>query len=122
MNATTGNSSVSVKWDEPSTISSNSSTTVKYGDSAEPTVPIWTTQGTEIEVNGIEPLQIVMHGLFVVAAFILLAAILLKKMAATVRMMWGRTFEVDMRFGVGGMAGERPVGINERNVALRNLV
>ena len=110
MNATTGNWSVGPIWDEPSTTLSSWVTTVTVAPEIE------------FELKWIEPLAIVMDGLFVMLALLLVAAFLFAKLAASARMRWGRRFEVDMRIGAGRMVGERPVEINERNVALTNLV
>ena len=125
MNATTGNSSVGSVWDEPSTTLNNFITTVKYGENDQPTTPNCTSGGVpeiELELNWTEPFAIMMDGFLVVTVLILVAAFLFVKLAASARLRWGRRFEVDMRIGAGRMVEQRPVGINERNVALRNLV
>ena len=123
MNATTGNWSVGPVWDEPSTTLSSWVTTVN-GGSNRSTTSDWTTAVPEIELElkWIEPLAIVMDELFLKLALLLVAAFLFAKLAASARMRLGRRFEVDMRIGAGRMVGERPAEINERNVALRNLV
>ena len=124
MNATTGNSSVGPLWNQTSTSSNNFVTTVKYGDSNESMLPIWTTSESEIEfeIKWIEPLAIIMDGFFVMLALIFVAFFVFAKFAASARLRWGRRFEVAMRVGGVRLEGERPAGINERNVALRNLV
>lgn len=123
MNATTGNWSVGPVLDEPSTTLSSWVTTVNGGSNRSKTFD-WTTAAPEIEfeLKWIEPLAIVMDGLFVMLALLVVVAFFFAKLAASARMRWGRRFEVDMRIGAGRMVGERPAGINERNVALRNLV
>lgn len=116
MNATTGNWSVGPVWDEPNTTLSSWVTTVN-GESNRSTTYDWTTAAPEIE-----PLAIVMDGFFVMLALLMVAVFIFAKLAASARLRWGRRFEVDMRIGTVRMAGGRPVEINERNVALRNLV
>ena len=116
MNATTGNWSAGPVWDEPNSTLSSWVTTVN-GESNRSTTYDWTTVAPEIE-----PLAIVMDELFVKLALFLVAAFLFAKLAASARMRLGRRFEFDMRIGAGRMVGERPAEINERNVALRNLV
>ena len=124
MNATTGNSSVVSVWNQTTTSFDNFVTTENYGDSNKSTLPIWTTSGPEIEfeLKWIEPLAIIMDGFFVMLALIFVAFFVFVKLAASARLRWGRRFEVDMRLGGVRLEGERPAGINERNVALRNLV
>ena len=123
MNATTGNWSVGPVWDEPNTTLSSWVTTVN-GESNRSTTYDWTTVAPEIELElkWIEPLAIVMDGFFVMLALLLVAVFIFAKLAASARLRWGRRFEVDMRIGTVRMTGGRPVEINERNVALRNLV
>ena len=124
MNATTGNSSVVSVWNQTTTSFDNFVTTENYGDSNKSTLPIWTTSGPEIEfeLKWIEPLAIIMDGFFVMLALIFVAFFVFVKLAASARLRWGRRFEVAMRVGGVRLEGERPAGINERNVALRNLV
>ena len=121
MNVTTGNWSVGPVWGEPSTTLSSWVTTVD-GEGNQFTTPVTVAPEIEFELKWIEPLAIVMDGFFVMLALLLVAAFLFAKLAASARMRWGRRFEVDMRIGAGRMVGERPPEINERNVALRNLV
>lgn len=121
MNVTTGNTSAIV-WHE-STPSSNG-TTVDYqfsGDWGVSTVYSWTVGEPEIEiaVKWNEPLDMIVP---VAVVFVLVAAFFCAKLAARARCSWGRRFEVDMRIGTGRLGAARPDGINERNVALRNLV
>ena len=124
MNATTGNSSVVSVWNQTTTSFDNFVTTENYGDSNKSTLPIWTTSGPEIEfeLKWIEPLAIIMDGFFVMLALIFVAFFVFVKLAASARLRWGRRFEVAMRVGGVRLEGERPAEINERNVALRNLV
>ena len=124
MNATTGNASAFV-WDEVNFTSSG--TTVDYhfnGDIGASTVPSFTVEkeNFEIELNWIEPLDLIMDAFFVALAFVAVASFVCWKLSASARMRWGRRFEVDMRIGTARLGANRPDAINERNVALRSLV
>lgn len=124
MNATTGNASAFV-WDEVNFTSSG--TTVDYhfnGDIGASTVPSFTVEkeNFEIELNWIEPLDLIMDAFFVALAFVAVASFVCWKLSASARMRWGRRFEVDMRIGAARLGANRPDAINERNVALRSLV
>ena len=123
MNATTGNWSAGPVWDEPNSTLSSWVTTVN-GESNRSTTYDWTTVAPEIELElkWIEPLALIMDAFFVAVAFVAVALFVCFKLSAAARMRFGRRFEVDMRIGTVRMAGGRPVEINERNVALRNLV
>lgn len=124
MNVTTGNNSTFV-GDELTPTSNG--TTVDYlftDDWVVSTVNSWTVgePEIEIEVKWNEPLDMILEAMFVAVVFMLVAAFFCAKLAARARLRWGPRFVVDMRIGAGRLGAARPDGINDRNVALRNLV